>query len=240
MTLFLDLRDSKQIPNLELLFKKSSAALFLWPIEDETLPPPETFLSANELQRLRNFSQPNRRKQFLTSRYFAKTLLANYLKIQASQLDFEIQAEGKPVLPSAHQKSGIDFNFSHSETLFLLGVSTAHWIGVDVEPQIQKTNQIQIAEKIFSEPERKWIDQAEGSQKTERFFRLWSMKEAILKAAAGGVFRHVQEIKLRPNEDRLALQELPDDFGLISDWQIFENKNIVGFTCAWALKKRYE
>lgn|GEM_PF-2684442 len=237
---FFDLRESKQIPKLSSLLKKSSALLFLWPIETYLPAKPETYLSASEQQRLKNFSSPQRQKQFLASRYYCKTLLAEFLQIKPSQLDFETQDEGKLVLPAAFQKSGIDFNFSHTETLFLLGVSTSHWIGVDIEPQTKKANQTEVAERIFSDLERKWIEATDGIHKTERFFRLWSLKESIIKAAAGGVFRHVQEIKLLPQEDSLHLKALPEDFGLLSDWQIFENKDIVGFSCAWALKKHYE
>jgi 4'-phosphopantetheinyl transferase len=236
---FLDLRESKQIPKLAQLLKKNSNLLFLWPIEFELPAKPENFLSASEQQRLKGFSLPQRQQQFLASRYYSKTLLSEHLQIPPSQLDFEIQDEGKLVLPKSSQESGIDFNFSHTETLFLLGISTSHWIGVDIEPQIKKVNQTKVAEKIFSDLERKWIEEASDIHKTERFFRLWSLKEAILKTAAGGVFRHVQEIKLRPHEDLLQLQALPEDFGLLSDWELFENQNIVGFSCAWALKQRY-
>lgn len=230
--MILDLRETREIPDLKKLFTQSPTCLLLWKIPD-TLPVPATaFLTAEELAHWQSQTNPERQRQFLASRYYTKTTLARFLATTPASFGFDSRGEGKLCLPPALSSRAIDFNFSHTDQLFFLGVSLAGEIGVDLEAKTPKKNSAQIAERVFSLDERQWV----GSS-TDRFFRLWSLKEAVIKAAGGGVFRHVQDIEFLAQGENLKLQKLPGDFGALGLWQTFENP-LPDFACAWAIKAR--
>jgi 4'-phosphopantetheinyl transferase len=230
--MIIDLRGSEELPVLEKLLKKSSTVLLLWTDRQPKNLQAADFLSSSEITRFSQLSFPERKNQFLTSRYYCKNLLASFLKIQPTALDFSVHGEGKLKLPDRFASSGLDFNYSHTRGLFFLGVSNSHDIGVDVETEQQGRNELQVAERIFSPTEQSWI----GSS-LDRFYKLWSLKEAVVKTVGGGVFRHAQQIEFTVQGDELILSQIPISFGAIRHWQthchFFESAR-----CAWALKER--
>lgn len=84
---------------------------------------------------------------------------------------------GKPYLES--QK--IFFNFSHSGDRVFLALSPNE-VGCDVEI-IRKPN-LKIAERYFTEEEKKAIESAKN--KEEAFYTIWTLKESFVKCEGKG------------------------------------------------------
>ena len=81
--------------------------------------------------------------------------------------------------------AGIYFNLSHSAHMALCAVSDVP-VGCDIE---QVTNApLDIAERVFSDKERRYIWEGRSARETDRrFFRLWTMKESYLKMTGEGM-----------------------------------------------------
>ena len=86
---------------------------------------------------------------------------------------------GKPYLPG-----GIPFSLSHGGDLAVLAVGEEGTeLGVDTE-SLERPWREAVAKRLFTPEEQLWF---QGS--SERFFRLWTRKEAVLKCRGSGLSR---------------------------------------------------
>lgn len=82
---------------------------------------------------------------------------------------------GKPYLPE-----GLHFNLSHSGNLAALAVYDAP-VGIDLQ-ELSDTVPHGVAARYFTEAETAWIAQC-----PERFYRVWTRKESVVKALGLGL-----------------------------------------------------
>lgn len=90
-----------------------------------------------------------------------------------------IGLNGKPECEGAY------FNLSHSDDTVLCAVSDIP-VGCDIEKVTDVP--LEVADRYFSERERRYIDEAQNlPEVNRRFFRLWTMKESYLKMTGEGM-----------------------------------------------------
>ena len=108
-------------------------------------------------------------------------LLANQLNCAIGDLAFAKHEHGKPFLTS----HSLHFNHSHSQHYYALAISErVKDIGIDVEQLDRSVRFDALAQHAFH-PEEYQIWQA--SEDEEYWFRVWTTKEAILKASGLGI-----------------------------------------------------
>ncbi|TVT80792.1 4'-phosphopantetheinyl transferase family protein [Acinetobacter colistiniresistens] len=115
-------------------------------------------------------------------RTYRNTLLANQLLCSVDDLSFSKHEHGKPFL-SSHT---LHFNHTHSQQYYALAMSErVKDIGIDVEELDRKVRFDALAQHAFhAEEYRIWQQQ---DQDTEYWFRVWTTKEAVLKASGLGI-----------------------------------------------------
>jgi 4'-phosphopantetheinyl transferase len=142
-------------------------------------------LSNEERARADSFRFQADRTRYVVAHAALRVLLAGALGRTPRELRFERTSRGKPYLADA----GIHFNLAHSTMYALVGVSRDSEIGVDTE-SIRATVEYQaLAERYFAPEEVAWLDAAPIDQRRSRFFRMWTVKEAFLKATGEGLGR---------------------------------------------------
>ncbi len=146
-----------------------------------------TFLSPDEIERANKFRFVPHKRRFIAARGILRKLLSNYLQISPHDLEFKYGNCGKPQLTGCKQDSPLKFNLSHSGAYALYGFTYHHPIGVDLEYIREMPDAVKIAQRFFSEREYRLINNVEDSQKSEVFFKLWTAKEAYLKAIGTGL-----------------------------------------------------
>ncbi|MCA0756967.1 4'-phosphopantetheinyl transferase superfamily protein [Paenibacillus sp. N4] len=130
--------------------------------------------------------------EFYTGRLLLKKLLGQRLGIQPERVTFEKNPFGKLYLHSKLvQEMGIDpifFNLSHSKRVVACVVSSFDEAGIDVEGITQ--NPLDIMPVVFV-PQEQMLIEAENTfaEKVEAFYRVWTRKEAVMKAVGKG-FSH--------------------------------------------------
>lgn len=118
------------------------------------------------------------------SRSLTVSVLAGYLGCESSSISVQRDASGRPFVEGAD----FDFNLSHSGDWILLAVIGAgNRVGVDLEKRGMDRSCREIAARYFSEVESRAVNEA--SDATDIFFRLWTAKEAALKALGCGIAR---------------------------------------------------
>lgn len=116
------------------------------------------------------------RRRNLVTRAAVRTILAGYLDCAPLDLVFGEGHNGKPWV------AGIEFNLSHTEGLALVAVASRR-VGVDVELVRPRARWPEIARGNFTAVECAAVTDIEG------FLRVWTRKEAFIKALGDGLQR---------------------------------------------------
>ncbi|HEY1992115.1 MAG TPA: 4'-phosphopantetheinyl transferase superfamily protein [Gammaproteobacteria bacterium] len=133
-------------------------------------------LHAEEQARYRGFSAEARRRSWLAGRALLLTALAQALDgVDARAL--RTAASGGV----AYQAAPLHLNLSHSGALLAAAVSRQP-VGVDIE-HIRPRAVVTQADRVFCADEARALDALQGATRLERFFQLWTLKEAACKAA---------------------------------------------------------
>lgn len=129
------------------------------------------------------------RRLSLYAALLTRMQLSIYTKIPADQLIFEKGAHKKPYLCN---DSNVHFNYSHTKSCILLGISDTP-IGVDIERV--KDVPYSIMNSIFHPEEIKYIVQSKDEAiKSSCFFQIWTKKEALLKYNGTGLTENMKQI----------------------------------------------
>lgn len=180
------------------VYKKSYVAITipelhdcdLWIIDLEaiTLSNTDEILSAEETARLQEIRIPKQRMQRLKSRVLLRQILGVYLNEDPAAIQFDYNVNGKPKLAANHN-CNLSFNVSHSETSLAVLINNTQQVGVDIEVLPNTSLALeQIGERFFSDKELRNVKALPESDKKIALLRLWTIKEAILKAKGLGVF----------------------------------------------------
>ncbi len=141
-------------------------------------------LSSEERDRAERFKVERPRIAFVLTRGTLRSLLAHYLGIEAKAVRFRYEKRGKPFL---EDRTGLCFNVSHTDGLALIGFVKSRSIGVDVEKVKPDTEVRKLAERFFSARERRDLRPLRGDELRAAFFRVWTRKEAYIKATGEGL-----------------------------------------------------
>ena len=181
-------------------------------VEDERLEAMRATFSPREEQRYKSFATDPLRRRWGASRGFLRAALGSALRIPPAELAFVYGEHGKPRLDDSQQPRGgaLRFNLSHSGALAILALGRGYEVGADVELPRQRR---------IGDLARRWYTEAEQHQmfstkdQAATFFRLWTCKEAFLKATGEGLSRSLRsyEVELTPQGARLRwAREIPD------------------------------
>ena len=138
-------------------------------------------LQPSELARAKRYFREEDRNRFLISRTILRILIGNYLKQHPATVQIKPGVNNKPDLGEG---TGWHFNVSHSDEWVLVAVSRAT-VGIDVERVDEKFQFLDVLTQTFNADEQRLIKN--GQNDRELFYRLWTRKEAVVKATAKGI-----------------------------------------------------
>ncbi len=145
-------------------------------------------LSPRELARLRGFRHGADRVRFAAVRAALRRLLAEVLDLAPHALPLDADALGKPGLPQAIHDA-LSFNVSHSGRTGLIAIATdpaVAAVGVDIE-QCRPVEPLALAASAFALDEQAMLRGCHPALRLDRFYALWTAREALTKAAGTGI-----------------------------------------------------
>ena len=122
--------------------------------------------------------------RFSIARGMLRLLTGDYLSRSAQAISFSYTRLGKPYLPSPDTLS---FNVSHSHGMALFAFAHGMELGVDIEKHKAELPAADIAGHSFAPDEVRFVAEGQEGKPHERFFFLWSRKEAYAKARGEGL-----------------------------------------------------
>lgn len=166
----------------------------LWCAYDEEISASELLskyhdlLNSEEKKQQKQFHFARNRNQYLITRALVRTVLSQYLpEIRFDELVFKKNKYGKPFVNNSPLPFPLEFNIAHSEKMIVLAVTNGIKVGVDVEYMLRDSNMISIADRFFSPSETNELKSLEHDKQRDRFFDLWTLKEAYIKARSIGL-----------------------------------------------------
>jgi 4'-phosphopantetheinyl transferase len=143
-------------------------------------------LDATEEARYRRFRVDGARRQFLLSRAALRLLLSDVLSTDPGALAFPVLEHGKPYATIAGRPAPIAFNLSHSGDDALIALTPGRTVGVDIEHRRTNVDLDGVGSRVFGPSERQALSASRGEAKLGLFYRLWTFKEALIKARGTG------------------------------------------------------
>lgn len=145
------------------------------------------WLSAKEQLRYKRYQFASSKQEYLAGQMLIRTVLSEYTDTAVADWKFDQQENGKPFIAVPELSDPIHFNLSHSEGRLVLAVSRHALTGVDIESIKPKRRIEQIAARHFSAAELEQLSSLDGEERTLRFYELWTLKEAFIKAKGTGL-----------------------------------------------------
>jgi 4'-phosphopantetheinyl transferase len=145
-------------------------------------------LDATERERAARRKDPGQRGRFLAARVMQRLVPSWYVPgVAPRDWRFEAGAHGRPRFAAQFDSLGLHFNLSHTQDHLALAVAREPVIGVDIEKIEARASLPRIAARYFTSGEAQALAALPPGERPRRFFGLWTLKEAWLKATGEGL-----------------------------------------------------
>jgi 4'-phosphopantetheinyl transferase len=126
---------------------------------------------------------------------------------------------GKPFAPDAAYPH---FNISHSRHCVVLAFAAEQEIGVDVEAEDRRHSPMDLAQRYFAAEEFAALSALDESEQAAAFLRLWTAKEAVLKALGQGLSFGLDRLRFDLDDGgrSTTLCQLDEQAGKVEEWQL--------------------
>ena len=190
-------------------------------------------LSTDEQERAARYRIERPRNDFIQTRCALRILLARYLGTTPRDLTFGYSEYGKPVLKGP---CDVRFNVSHTDGLALMAFVRHREIGIDVEKIRPRPDARKLAERFFSDEERRSLENLSGGELQAAFFRCWTRKEAYIKAKGEGLSLplHQFDVSVAADEPQALLATRPDP-SEADRWSVRDLPTRPGYAAALAV-----
>ncbi|MGC2778025.1 MAG: 4'-phosphopantetheinyl transferase superfamily protein [Bradyrhizobium sp.] len=186
-------------------------------------------LTSEETEHAARFHFEADRRRSIVGRASLRHLLSHRLGGDARQFRFERGAHGKPFLPN----SEYHFNLSHSGGVVAIALAKDD-IGVDIEARREVSGIGRVAARFFSSDEAERVHTA--MDPTDAFLRIWVMKEAVVKAAGGGIYLPLDRFAVPSSAKVPQPLQLFGDAPMLAGWSVVEAEVRDGYYGAVAMR----
>lgn len=181
-------------------------ALDLWllptpsPCDARELRRGEAVMCPDERARHASMSHPHARDEHLRARRMVRAVLSRYAPVAPAAWRFRRNEHGRPFVASPHDEASLHFNLSHTRGLIALTVSRHEAAGCDVEWHPRRGNTVDVADRYFAPAELDALRAVPPERQRARFFTLWTLKEAYIKARSMGLAIPLKRFAFRIDE----------------------------------------
>jgi len=174
----------------------------------------DCILSIDECARRDRFRFDADRRDYALAHDLLRRSLSRYQETPPAAWRFETGENGKPFLSGGE----LSFNLSHTRGLVACGIARALPVGIDVERIDRPVDVEQLAARFFSPSETASLRSGRVDARV-RFFDLWTLKEAFIKAIGAGLSQPLNSFSFDLDRDeRRVTFSAPRGFDA-TEWQ---------------------
>ena len=170
-------------------------------LDEATITAAEAALSADERNRRDRFRFECDKRDYTIAHGLLRRSLSKFNVVPPAQWVFEPDNRGKPQVSQASWQTSehrdgrlLSFSLSHTRGVVAFAIASGVSVGVDVErinPNIVVT---ELADWCLSRSETLALGRLRGRARMVRFFEIWTLKEAFVKATGLGLSEALQDI----------------------------------------------
>jgi 4'-phosphopantetheinyl transferase len=179
-------------------------------------------LDAAERSQAERFHFEEDRTTYTAAHWLVRNALASVGGLPPEDWRFVIETRGKPEIDPGLGRRGLRFNLSHTRGFVACAVTVDSEIGIDVETLARNPAELDIAERFFSPTEVAMLRGTAPDRQHDTFFRLWTLKEAYIKATGEGLSRALDSFSFALEPVSISFN--PDDADESSRWQFTEQR----------------
>lgn len=182
-----------------------------------------SFVSVDKQKQVIKLNNVLSKKLTLYAEVLIRIIACNDLGVQNTEITFLRNDYGKPKIseyPEYH------FNISHTNKCIIAAFSN-YPIGVDIE-KVSKPD-IRIAERFFTAAELKHILRQDSGQ-NERFYEIWTKKEAYIKYLGKGFFMPLSSFNVLSKDLSVYISNIRKEDYMISVCSENQNYSIYDLT----------
>lgn len=185
-------------------------------------------LSTEEQKRADRFKFAEDKSRYIVSHAVLRLQIAAYLNTDPHEIVFEHGVHGKPYISS----TALRFNLSHAGQAAAMAFTTGLEVGVDVESFRRRLSDLEgVARRFFSEPE--FQAYLTAPDRRLAFFRIWTRKEAFIKATGEGMQRRLSSFVVSAG---VSPQLLSVDGAEAQRWTMYDATPFAGHLLAVAVE----
>lgn len=154
-------------------------------LSDE-LRPLIQLLNADEKHVYSRYRVDHKRVEFLVGRALVKQAIGSWLGLNAEQVKITKNIYGKPFVEEELMKDRkIYFNLTNTSSFVCALFGRHEWIGIDAE--YMQEGHLDVMNIVFTPQEVAFVlGHSDPQQRRQAFYRIWTRKEAIMKAEGLG------------------------------------------------------
>jgi 4'-phosphopantetheinyl transferase len=176
-------------------FDLPSGELHLWwtslEVSDHRIDELRQFLSPEEQRRVERFRIDIAARRFIAARAVLRSVLGRATGVPPRSIEFAYGENGKPRLADG----GPCFNASDSGDFVAIAI-TSQEVGIDVEVMRSFRRREGLARRICTDDELEALARIPEEQRDRELLRLWTYKEAALKAIGTGLPGGVKNVEV--------------------------------------------
>ncbi len=208
----------------------SSREIHLWYAYDEQICDSQLLcqyhrlLNEEECSQQKRFYFEKHRHQYLITRALIRTVLSLYVnEIAPEKWQFTKNKYGKPSISNSRLRLPLHFNISHTDKMVVLAVTVDQEVGVDVEYLLRSGKTVEIADSFFSPIEARQLLALPVEKQKDRFFDLWTLKEAYIKACGMGLSIPLDHFSYSfPSQGEITISIEPERNDQPEYWQFWQ------------------
>lgn len=190
-------------------------------------------LSEEEKKEINKIKVPVVRNRRVISKAIVKNIISMYLGLNIHKIKFSYNQFGKPVLSEDINFPGLNFNISHSGSLGMIALVKNNQIGIDLEQIIELADLDDIISLCFSKHEQHLFNSLSGLEKTKLFYKIWTGKEAFIKAIGKGFSFPLQNITFTLNNNKeIRISEISGLKENLHNWYVYNSNPRQDYTSA--------
>jgi len=170
-----------------------------------------------ELEKAGRFAADMDRRAYLAAHSLKRSMLS-WAEPDVHPLAWRF-TQGPHGKPSIEGRTDLHFNISHCRGLTACVLRFGRPVGIDVE-WLGRPAPIEVAQRFFSDAETNWLLRQPGPERHEAFFRLWTLKEAYIKAKGLGLAQPLRDFTV--SADTLDMRFEKSEMGDARAWRFHQ------------------
>jgi 4'-phosphopantetheinyl transferase len=195
-------------------------------LDEGATAPWRDMLDDAERQRAARFVFARNRIEFVAAHALLRAALASAFGVPSQGWRFVAGAHGKPVAWIGGAPAPLSFNLSHTTGMVGLAASAGsnRELGFDLE-NLARNIDLKVADRYFTPQEVAWLAALPEAERRRGFLRLWTLKEAFIKATGKGLTQDLASFWFAPSPPQIHFTpQLGED---AADWR-FEQRILDG------------